>query len=549
MRLHRRASARLLAGATALCAAAALIAVTAAPAPATTLLSDQQRVSASASAPGTQESQLAYNSKDREFLAVFTTEGANRQIWGRRVTDLGTPIGDPFPITGIPAPGEARQPAVAYSRKVNGYLIAFVADPLTNDDEFEIWVQRVDADGGVVRSPFRVSQIGADGDDDRGPLSNPSLTYNDDDDQFLVAWDGDHEADEEFEIFAQRIGATGNEIGPETAVSATPGADRDALAPAVAYDPQAKRYLVAWQDDGFSADDETDVFGQLLNPAAVPVGGDDFRISETGVDGNPDFSAFAPSVAADARRGGYMVAFSASLALGTDLEVKVQGVDRDGAQTGPSDARISEVGPEGAADREAVRPRIAYNPAARQFLVSYAADDLAADDEYEAFVQRLSKDGEERGESDLRVSSFGPEGNADFGVGTGPWSATGVASNGQLGEWLVGFYGDEAVNGSFNAFVRRVGLAAKCGGRVARVGGPGRDLIKLSKGRDVIAAKGGRDNVRGQGGKDRICGGKGKDRLSGGKGRDRLLGQKGKDRCLGGKGRDRAKGCERTGSI
>ena len=41
-----------------------------------------------------------------------------------------------------------------------------------------------------------------------------------------------------------------------------------------------------------------------------------------------------------------------------------------------------------------------------------------------------------------------------------------------LSEWLVGFYGDEAVNGSFNAFVRRVGLAAKCGGRVARVGGP-----------------------------------------------------------------------------
>jgi hypothetical protein len=543
---RRRVRAR---AAAALTAVAVVALLAAAQASATELLSDQQQVSASVGPPGSEESQVAYNSKDREYVAVFTAAaGGGTDIHARRLSDLGTPLGVPFPVTSLLSPADARQPAVAYSRKTNSYLVVFVADALPNDGEFEVWGQRLGAEGNLLGSPFRISEIGPEGDDARGPLSNPAITYNDEDDHYVVAWDGDAEGNDQFEVFAQRIGATGNEIGPEANASTTAGANRDATAPAVAYDPDANHYLVVWQDDGFSADDEFDVFGQLLTAGGLPTGVDDFRISETGTDGSAAFSAFTPSVAADTKRGGYMVAFAASLLAGTDREVKVQGLDSGGAQVGPSDARITDVGVEADPDRAAALPRIAFSPVARQYLVAYAADDVGADDEFEAYVQRIDREGTEVGVNDLRVSTFGPEGNPDIDAGTEP-SATGIAASDQLSEWVVGFFGEEVMDTAFNAFARRVGRNAKCGGKVARVGGPARDVIRLSKGRDVIAAKGGRDNIGSGGGKDRICGGKGKDRLAGGNGRDRLIGGGGRDRCIGGKGRDSAKSCERRQSL
>ena len=542
---RRRVRAR---AAAALSAVAVVALLAAAQASATQLLSDQQRTSASVGSPGSQEAQVAYNSKEREYLTVFTTTaGGSAEIYARRLSDLGIPLDLPIPVAVVPAPEDSRQPAVAYSRKTNSYLITYVADVLA-DGEFEVWGQRLGAEGQAQGTRFRISEIGAEGDTTRGPLSNPAITYNEEDEHYLVAWDADEEGNDQFEVFAQRIGATGNEIGPEASVSSTAGANRDATAPAIAHDPDANHYLVVWQDDGFSADDEFDVFGQLLNSGGLPTGVDDFRISETGMDGSAAFSAFTPSVAADTKRGGYMVAFAASLLAGPDREVKVQGLDSAGAQVGPSDARISDVGVEGDPDRAAVAPRIAYSPVARQYLVAYAADDVGADDEFEAYVQRIDREGTEVGVNDLRVSTFGPEGNPDIDVGTEP-SGTGIAANGQLSEWVVGFFGEEVMDTAFNAFARRVGLSAKCGGKVARVGGPARDVIRLSKGRDVIAAKGGRDNIGSGGGKDRICGGKGKDRLAGGNGRDRLIGGGGRDRCIGGKGADSAKSCERRQSL
>jgi hypothetical protein len=544
---------RRLAAAAAVLAGAAVIA---APASATNPLSDQRQLTQSAAGTGAISPSVAYNSKKRQWLVVYqSSAGGDLEVVGQRLSDLGDPIGAPFSVSNLPgAATSAFAPVAAYNRKTNHYFVAFIADAAAADDEFEVFGQRVSAGGDRAGSPVRISQVGTDGDIDTRPdgAFGPAIAENPDDDQFLVAWSGDHATDDKNEISIQRVAATGNEIGPETQVSTTPGNDsRDAQAPSVAYNEEAREFLVVWHQDGFAADNERDVFGQRLNSGAVPVGADDFRISETGPDGDPDLGGADPSVAANSQDGEYLVAFSASLAPSEELEIKVQVLAPDGAQVDVNDARISDVAGEGDLTRSAFAPAVAFSPAARQFVVAYGADDLGPAGEHEAFVQRIGADGEELGDNDVRVSALAPDGNPDFGLDT-VGEATqplAIAANSQLSEWLVPFAGDTAVDDRFDVFSRRIGLSGKCGGKVARVAGPGRDLIKLGKQRDVVAAKGGRDNVRGQGGKDRICGGKGKDRLSGGKGRDRLLGQKGKDRCLGGKGRDRAKSCERTGSI
>lgn len=514
-------------------------------APATRLLSDQQQLTASTPSADARSAQAAYNSKEREYLVVYTLfAGGDSEIFARRLSDLGEPIAGPVQVSATPGPdASATEPVVDYDRKSNTYLVAYLAEHAATADEVEVFAQRLEADGGRRGSLTQVSRVGDDGDLDRSPIGPPAIAHNADDDQYLVAWSADDADDDELEISAARLGGTGNRIGPETAVSATPGAERNAVNPAAAYNPESKEYLVAWQDDGFAQDNENDVFAQRLNAGAVPVGADDLRISQTGPDGTVGLSAGVPSVAANAKSGQYLIAFAATLSPLGDSEIKIQLLSPEGGPIGGDDIRVTDAGPEGNPDRNAIAPRVAYSRSARQYLIAYAADDLGPDDEFEAYAQRLGPDGSERGDNDVRVSQLGPEGNPDFGLDTSSLPV-GIAANNQLSEWVVPYWGDAAADGIFDVFSRRVGLLGKCGGKPARVGGPGRDLIRLGPGRDVIAGRGGRDNIRGGKGKDRLCGGKGKDRLFGGRGRDRLIGGKGTDRCVGGKGRDRGKGCE-----
>ena len=533
-------------------AAAALAAALlwAGPAPATKLLSDQQQLTASGGGTDARGTQAAYNSKRRQYLVVYAVSAAgDSEIFARRLDDLGIPIDGPIQVTNTPGAGSASEPVVAYDRKTNSYLVAYVADGVAFAGEVEVLAQRIEADGGTRGSPIQVSDIGEDADLDRGPVGPIAIAHNGDDDQFLVAWSGDDLADDEFEIEARRLGAPGNPIGAEIAVSTTLGAERDAHSPSVTYNPESRDYLVVWEDDGFGADEETEVFGQRVNSAGVPVGGDDFRISQTGPDGLAELSATLPSAAANTKSGDYLVAFSATLSTAGDREIKIQPLDPDGGAIVGDDIRISDAGPEGDPNRDAIAPRVAFSPSARQFLVAYAADDLGVDDEFEVYAQRVGADGSERGDNDVRVSQIGPEGNPDVGVGPAPPPPVGIAVNNQLSEWVVSYWGEGAADEIFDAYSRRVGLLGKCRGKPARVGGPGRDLIKLGKGRDVIAGRGGPDNIRGGKGKDKLCGGKGKDRLSGGRGKDKFSGGKGRDRCIGGKGRDKAKGCEARKSL
>ena len=79
----------------------------------------------------------------------------------------------------------------------------------------------------------------------------------------------------------------------------------DGLAPAVAYNPQANQYLAVWEGDDVT-DEETEIYGRLVSATGAPAG-PEFRISQVGPEGNPNFDAFRPAVAYASQTNEFLV--------------------------------------------------------------------------------------------------------------------------------------------------------------------------------------------------------------------------------------------------
>ena len=94
----------------------------------------------------------------------------------------------------------------------------------------------------------------------------------------------------EFEIYVQRLDASGAEVGVnDRRVSDVGGigdATRDANSPAVAHNAVDNQFLVVWEAD--EIDGESEVYGQRLGQGGGQLGTNDFRISDMGPDGNAD---------------------------------------------------------------------------------------------------------------------------------------------------------------------------------------------------------------------------------------------------------------------
>jgi Ca2+-binding RTX toxin-like protein len=455
---------------------------------------------------------------------------------------------------------DALKPAVAYNSNADEYLVTWQADDLPTDGEVEIFGQRLSATGAEVGADdFRISEAGTDGDPFRDG-TEPGIAYNPTANEYLVSWRADDLAtNEEFEIFGQLVNAKGEKLGSELRISSV-GADADATReasdPAIAYDSTANEYLVSWIADDLATNSENEIFGQRLGATGAEVGADDFRISSVGADGDTSRDVFDPAIAYNSAVNEYLVSWQAD-DLPTDQEFEIFGqrLSAAGAEVGADDFRISDAGTDGDENRGAFESAIAYNPAANEYLVTWEADDLPTDEEFEIFGQRLSTTGAEVGTNDFRISEAGTDGDAERDA-----VEPVIAFNSVANEYLVSWRADDlATNGEFEVFGQRLGeprvsppMAGKCAGKRATLTGTaGPDRIKGTPKRDVIAALGGNDIVRSLGGNDLVCGGRGNDKLIGARGQDTLRGEDGtdtlfggpeRDKLIGGRGRDTLKG-------
>ncbi|MCB0191331.1 MAG: hypothetical protein KDJ65_05250 [Anaerolineae bacterium] len=306
----------------------------------------------------------------------------------------------------------------------------------------------------VGKNDFRISDMGPDGDFNFNAF-DPAVVYNNVTNEYLVVWHGyeSNLAIDEAEIYGQRLNATtGAEVGTNDFRISDMGPDGntnyDAFEPAVAYNNISNEFLVVWRGDdntGSLVNGEIEVYGQRLNAAGAEIGTNDFRISDMGPDGDEVFDGFAPAVIYNSLADEYLVVWSGNDGTGllADLELEIYGqrLNATGMEIGTNDFRISDMGPDGDEDFQALYPILAYNNVTNQYLVVWWGSDNTGTliaYEYEIYGQRLNLMGNQTGANDFRISDMGPDGNVEFGA----FYPT-LSYNSTTNEYLVVWYGND----------------------------------------------------------------------------------------------------------
>lgn len=386
---------------------------------------------------------VVFNADQNEYLVVWVGDtglccGSDYEVHGRRVSASGVPLGEAVQIShGANDTSEhslvSLFPAVAYNPDAAEYLVVWSGEDGENgtiDEEFEIRGQRLTAAlAAVGADDFLISDMGPLGstfyDADR-----PAVVYNGVDHEYFVVWSGDDDdapyADNETEIFFQRLdGATGAEIGPDDARLSSIGPVGDAnwlvFDPAVAHDPVRDEYLVVWTAAESAPAPFTwglEIFAQRLDATGVEIGADDFRISDVGGIAETFYDAEMPQVVFNPVTRSFLVTFRAddnvAGQIDGELEIFVQEIAAgSGAEVGPNDDRVSDMGPNGSFQYQTAFPALAVDTTRGHYLVAWRGDDNQgglADNEWEIFGQRL------------RGATFFTDG---FEIGdTSAWSAT-----------------------------------------------------------------------------------------------------------------------------
>jgi hypothetical protein len=336
---------------------------------------------------------VAYNSVDDEYLVVWQADDGvddELEIYGQRLNAAGGEIGeDDFRLSNMGASSDpafdAFNPALAYNSTQNEYLLVWHGDDGL-DNVVEIYGQRLNAASGaeVGADDFLISDMGASPTDKRFRAQDAAIAYNSTDDEYLVVWEGDDDtpplANDELEIFGQRLSADGSLVGANGFRISAMGPDGDpayaADNPAVAYNRVTNTYLVVWSGDddrdfgsGPLANGELEVFGQRLAADGAEIGDDDFRISAMGPDGNPAFKTFGAQALYVPALDEYLVVwrgdderdFGDGPLVDDEMEIFGQWLDGStGAALGEEDFRISDAGDDdGDPAFDADRPAIA----------------------------------------------------------------------------------------------------------------------------------------------------------------------------------------------
>jgi hypothetical protein len=381
---------------------------------------------------------VAYNSTNHEFLVVwYGDEGGlgESEIYGQRIdartgAELGT---NDFRISDMGPDGnvsyKVSDVSVAYNSNSNEYLVVWRGDDNSGtlvDDEFEIFGQRLNAATGaeVGTNDFRISNMGVDGST-AGVADVPWVVYNSVSDAYLVVWRG-HHGTSEFEIYGQRLTGTGAETGTNDFRISDAGTDGDttrlALDAKAAHNSVNNEYLVVWQADDLTADNEVEIFGQRLNAATgAEVGTNDFRISDMGPEGDTNYRGQAPAVAYNSVTNEYLVVFYGTDPAFLGAEVIGQRIaGATGAEVGTNDFLISDAGPSDSDLYNVNYPSVAFSVAAREYVVVWPSDDnqsTTVDNEFEIWGQRLDLTGAHVGTNDFRISAMGPDGSTNFSAG------------------------------------------------------------------------------------------------------------------------------------
>lgn len=423
-----------------------------------------------------QSAAIAWNATDREYLVVWLGDAEAPdfyEIWGQIIDEQGANVGLPLQISTMNDDDSAVAfyglPDVAWTSVSNQYLVVWSDDNGATNNEYEIWGRVLNNAGAEVTAELQLSQMGPASDPAyQGIL--PAVAYNATNNQYLVTWTGESTAsglvDNEFEIWGQLVAANGAEVGSDFRIS-TMGGTGDTLyraqAPDVAWNNTNNQYLVVWYGDttgGGFANEELEIWGQLVSGAGAEVGGD-FRISSMGGTGDANDDALNPAVAYNSRQNEFVVVWEGDEAgtgglVDNEFEIWGQRVSAAGTSLG-SRGLVSRMNATGFANLSALRPAVTYNARDDRYLVVFEADTATgglADDEFEIWFQHLAADLSQIG-SNTRLSYTDVDNDPAFDA-LAPAVAWNSVSNQYQAVWEADTSVGGQVDGAFEIYGMRV---------------------------------------------------------------------------------------------
>jgi hypothetical protein len=228
------------------------------------------------------------------FVVVWQSngqDGSGYGIFGRRLTDSGSPIGAEFPVNTYTT-GTQRNPSVAMSES-GDFLVVWASDGQDGSGS-GIFGQHFDANGAKVGPEFQVNTYTT------ANQSGPHIAANARGD-FVVVWTSHQHVSSGYgslgyDVIGRRLDSSGIRLGDEFPLSPWTGEDRESPSVAVERDGS---FLTAWEGKASGA---LGVFAQRFDRTAQRVG-DPFAL-------NTYTTGFqtSPAVATDGR--GFVASWS-----------------------------------------------------------------------------------------------------------------------------------------------------------------------------------------------------------------------------------------------
>ncbi len=221
-----------------------------------------------------EDPQITWNSVNNEYLVVWRSDDGGTDgdfdVYGQRLTSALAEVGtDDFLIANNPNQ-DSFDINLGYNPTNNLYLVIWSGDNLT-DAVYNVYGQLVAGTGALSGGLLTLSST------NRGVSTDPVITYNSRDNQFIIGWMAPSAAgNAEREIYTQKINAaTGARIAPNDVQVSDMGPNGDDTYFAngfigIAYGgPTLNHTLVVWggadNRDGQTTG-ESEIFGQLITP-------------------------------------------------------------------------------------------------------------------------------------------------------------------------------------------------------------------------------------------------------------------------------------------
>lgn len=344
--------------------------------------------------------------------AARQSDTSAKEIYGQLLTHLGDEVGSDFSVSSTGsglAAFDASAPDLAYNPATNRYLAVWRSDD-QQVGEYEIYGQALLADTSPVGpDDFRVSTMGPEGSLIFGGY-DPAVAADSVNHRFLVAWSGDNTVDDEREIYTRAFDANASPLAAQRRIShmGPDGAKAfGAFEPSLAFDPATRQYLLVWRGDTTGQDEQFEVYAQRLDASNNEVGAPDARVSDMGPDGSTAYAvAGRPAVEYVSVTQRYLVVWhgddNTPPLVDGEMEIFGQALSAVGEPLGVNDFRVSTFGPAGNPNTDATSPELAYSPLANQSLVVWQGNGAGslAPAETEIFSQRVGVDTDRDGKID-----------------------------------------------------------------------------------------------------------------------------------------------------